>query len=107
MTKHSVRARQLQKPVAATVEIPIPTNRWHEYINPTTMKVQQASRNSLVPPRAAAAFMLVAGMSQCLYFVLQIWQRKVVVRASYITWQSRENWVARAHRLKTPTDWKR
>jgi len=77
------------------------------YHNPTTVKVQQASGNSLVPPRAAAALMLEAGTSQCLYFVPQIWQRKVVMRASYITWQSRENWVTRAHRLKCPTDWKR
>jgi hypothetical protein len=107
MTKYSVRARQLQQPAAANVEVRIPINRWHEYINPSTVEVQQASGNSVVPPRVAAGIMLVAGMSQCLYFVPQIWQRKVVVRASYITWQSRENWVTRAHRLKTLADWKR
>jgi len=62
-----------------------------------------------VPPQAALSSMLVlvAGMSQCLYVVRQIWQRKAVLRASCITWQSRENWVTRAHRLKTLTDWKR
>jgi len=69
MTKHSVRARQLQQPAAATVEVRIPINRWHEYINPSTVEVQLAPGNSVVPPRVAAAIMLVAGMSQ--YFIFR------------------------------------